>query len=63
VWLDATYLRARHDGRVAFIAVVIAVGVKEDTGEREILGLDMGPSEDNAFWSTFLRWSPAASQE
>jgi putative transposase len=55
VWLDATYLKARQDGRVASTAVVIAVGVKGDTGEREVLGLDMGPSEDGAFWSTFLR--------
>ena len=36
-------------------AVVIAVGVKGETGEREILGLDVGPSEDGAFWTSFLR--------
>jgi putative transposase len=55
VWLDATYLKARHDGRVGSTAVVIAVGVKGDTGEREVLGLDVGPSEDGAFWLSFLR--------
>jgi putative transposase len=55
VWLDATYLKARHDGRVGSTAVVIAVGVKGETGEREILGLDVGPSEDGAFWTSFLR--------
>jgi len=55
VWLDATYLKARQDGRVVSTAVVIAVGVKGDTGEREVLGLDVGPSEDGAFWSAFLR--------
>jgi transposase-like protein len=55
VWLDATYLKARQDGRVTSTAVVIAVGVKGDTGEREVLGLDVGPSEDGAFWSAFLR--------
>jgi putative transposase len=55
VWVDATYLKARQDGRVASVAVVIAVGVNGETGEREVLGFDVGPSEDGAFWSTFLR--------
>ena len=55
VWVDATYVKARQDGRVASVAVVIAVGVKGETGEREVLGLDVGPSEDGAFWATFLR--------
>jgi putative transposase len=55
VWLDATYVKCRQDGRVASVAVVIAVGVKAQTGEREILGLDVGPSEDGAFWTSFLR--------
>ena len=55
VWLDATYVKARQDGRVGSTAVVIAVGVKGETGEREILGLDVGPSEDGAFWTSFLR--------
>jgi hypothetical protein len=49
LWIDATYLKARQDGRVASVAVVIAVGVKAKTGEREVLGLDVGPSEDGAF--------------
>ena len=55
VWLDATYLKARQDGRVASVAVVIAIGVNGRTGEREVLGLDVGPSEDGAFWASFLR--------
>jgi transposase-like protein len=55
VWVDATYLKARQDGRVASTAVVIAVGVNAETGEREVLGLDVGPSEDGAFWTSFLR--------
>ena len=55
VWIDATYVKARQDGRVAGLAVVIAVGVKAETGEREVLGLDAGPSEDGAFWASFLR--------
>jgi putative transposase len=55
VWLDATYVKARQDGRVASVAVVIAVGVNGESGEREVLGLDVGPSEEGAFWLTFLR--------
>jgi transposase-like protein len=54
VWLDATYLKVRQDGRVASMAAVIAIGVNGD-GQREVLGLDLGPSEDGAFWLAFLR--------
>ena len=54
VWLDATYMKVRENGRVVSQAVVIAIGVRA-TGEREILGLDVGPSEDGAFWMAFLR--------
>src|SRR5919199_2026453 len=54
VWLDATYLKVRRDGRVVSMAVVIAVGVDGD-GQREVPGLDVGPSEDGAFWLSFLR--------
>lgn len=54
LWLDATYLKVRENGRVVSMAVVIAIGVT-DTGEREVLGLDVGPSEDGAFWLGFLR--------
>jgi len=55
VWIDATYVKARQDGRVASVAVVIAVGVNGRTGEREVLGVDVGPSEDGAFWTAFVR--------
>jgi putative transposase len=55
VWLDATYLKARTNGRVTSQAVVIAIGLNAATGQREVLGLDVGPSEDGAFWLTFLR--------
>jgi len=51
VWVDTTYLKARQDGRVASTAVVIAVGVNAQTGEREVLGFDVGPSKDGAFWT------------
>ena len=54
VWLDATYLKVREDHRVVSMAVVIAVGVNAN-GQREVLGLDVGPSEDGAFWLGFLR--------
>src|SRR4030088_499873 len=53
-WLDATFLKVRHEHRGVSMAVVIAVGVNCD-GQREVLGLDVGPSEDGAFWLAFLR--------
>ncbi len=55
VWLDATYVKARTNGRVRGQAVVIAIGLNAQTGQREVLGLDVGPSEDGAFWLAFLR--------
>ncbi len=54
VWLDATYIKVRIDGRVVPQAVVIAVGVRV-SGERAVLGVDVGPSEEGAFWQQFLR--------
>lgn len=54
VWLDATFVKVRQEGRVVSLAVVLAIGVRA-TGEREVLGLDVGPSEDGAFWLGFLR--------
>ncbi len=54
VWLDATYVKVRQDGRVVSMAVVLAIGVRA-TGEREVLGLDVGTSEEGAFWQQFLR--------
>jgi putative transposase len=54
VWLDATFVKVREAGRVVSQAVVIAIGVRQ-SGEREVLGLDVGPSEDGAFWLQFLR--------
>jgi transposase-like protein len=55
VWLDATFLKVRQDHRVVNMAVVIAVGLNAATGQREVLGVDIGPSEDGAFWLRFLR--------
>jgi len=57
VWVDATYVKARQDGRVASVAVVIAVGVKAQTGEREVLGMDVGPSEDGACLERLLAFA------
>jgi transposase-like protein len=54
MWLDATYVKVRQDGRVISQAVVIAVGITAQ-GERVILGCDVGPSEEAAFWTQFLR--------
>jgi transposase-like protein len=55
LWLDATFLKGRQQGRVVAQAVVIAIGVNAQSGQREVLGLDVGPSEDGAFWLGFLR--------
>jgi len=54
VWLDATYVKVRQAGRIVSVAVTIAVGVNAD-GRREILGLSIGPSEAETFWTGFLR--------
>jgi len=54
VWLDALYLKVRQNHRIVNMAVVIATAVRK-TGEREILGLDIGAGEDGAFWTDFLR--------
>jgi len=54
LWLDATCLKVRDGERVTTWAVVAAVGVNAE-GRREVLGFDVGPSEDGAFWEAFLR--------
>jgi len=54
LFLDATYLKAHEGPQVVSKAVVIATGVRGD-GHREVLGLDVGDSEDGAFWTAFLR--------
>ena len=53
VFLDATYIKGRVDGRVVSRAVVIATGVTSG-GIREVLGIRVGDSEDEAFWADFL---------
>jgi transposase-like protein len=54
VWLDATYVKVRQDGRIVSVALIVAVGVNGD-GRREALGMDIGPSEAETFWTGFLR--------
>jgi transposase-like protein len=54
VFVDATYVKGRVRGRVVSRAVVIATGVTA-TGDREVLGIDVGDSEDGAFWTAFLK--------
>jgi len=54
VYLDATYLHVRDDHQVVSKAVVVATGITAE-GTREVLGLDVGDSEDEVFWRGFLR--------
>ena len=54
LWIDATYVKVRQNGRIVSVAVIIAVGVNSD-GRREVLGMDIGPSEAETFWTSFLR--------
>lgn len=53
LWLDATYLKVRENGRVVSVAAIIACAVNQD-GRREILGLSIGESEAAPFWIKFL---------
>jgi putative transposase len=54
LWIDATYLKVRQAGRIVSVAVTIAVGVNSD-GRREVLGMAIGASEAETFWTDFLR--------
>ena len=57
VWLDATHVKVRRNHRIVSVAVIVAVGVNAD-GRREVIGMDIGPSEDSRgrlFWTEFLR--------
>ena len=52
--VDASYVKVRQNGRIVSVAVIVAVGVNGD-GRREVLGMDIGPSEAESFWTGFLR--------
>ena len=54
LWIDATYVKVRQSGRIVSVAVIVAVGVNAD-GRREVLGMAIGPSEAETFWTDFLR--------
>ena len=54
LWMDATYIKVRRAGRIVSVAVIIAVGVNSD-GRREVLGMTIGHSEAEVFWTEFLR--------
>lgn len=61
LWVDATYVKVRQAGRIVSVAVIVAVGVNAD-GRREVLGMDVGPSEADPptlsppkGWMAFLR--------
>jgi transposase-like protein len=54
MWIDATYVKTRQNGSIVSVAVIIAVGVNTD-GRREVLGMKIGASEAEPFWTEFLR--------
>ena len=54
LWLDATYLKLRQGGRILSVAAIVAVAANTN-GRREIIGLTIGPSEAETFWTEFLR--------
>jgi putative transposase len=54
IWIDATYVKTRENGRIVSAATIVAVGVNSD-GRREVLGMDIAPSEAEPFWTEFLR--------
>jgi putative transposase len=54
LWLDALTQKVREAGRIVNVSVAVATGVNSE-GRREVLGMDVGTSEDGAFWLAFLR--------
>ena len=54
LWIDTPYVKTREAGRIVSVAVIVAVGVNTD-GLREVLGLKVGASEAEPFWTEFLR--------
>src|SRR5205814_6593437 len=54
LWLDATYVKTRQNGRIVSVAVIVAVAINGD-GRREVLGMAIGASEAETFWTEFLR--------
>jgi putative transposase len=54
LWLDAKVEKVRDGGRVVRKALVLAYGVHQ-SGYREVIALDVGEAETEAFWRSFLR--------
>jgi putative transposase len=54
LWIDATYVKAREAGSIQSVAVIVAVAVNTE-GQRQIIGMKVGPSEAETFWTEFLR--------
>ena len=54
LWLDALTQKVREDGRIVNVSVAVATAVNRER-KREVLGIDVGKSEDGAFWLAFLR--------
>ena len=54
LWLDALSQKVREEGRIVNVSVAVATAVNTE-GRREIIGMDVGTSEDGAFWLAFLR--------
>ena len=54
LWIDATYVKVRQNGRIVPVAVIVSIGVNGD-GRREVLGMEVGISEAEPIWTAFLR--------
>ena len=54
LWWDALRQKVREEGRIVEVSVAVATAVNAE-GKREIVGMDVGTSEDGAFWMSFLR--------
>jgi len=54
LWIDATYVKNREAGSIVSVAVIVAVAVNTE-GQRQVLGMKVGPSEAESFWTEFLR--------
>jgi putative transposase len=59
LWIDATYVKVRQSGRIVSVAIIVAVGVNSD-GRREVLGMDIGPSEGRDLLDGVLAQADAA---
>jgi putative transposase len=53
LWLDDSSIKVRQAGRIVSVAAIVVVGVNTE-GRREVLGLAIGPSEAETFWTGFL---------